>query len=102
MGEKAVVARDDLDHVVFQVKQQCKDGTQRLIEELDNWFPDVDFLNALAIVHPRYWMKEDTKGCFDYHLYVIKDHLFEANPIAIGGLNGVEQQIIDPPVNYKL
>lgn len=43
MGEKAAVARDDLDHVVFQVKEQCKDVAKRLTEELNHWFPDVDY-----------------------------------------------------------
>lgn len=69
-----------------------------LIEELDTWIPDVDFVSALGIVHPQFWLEEEVEEPFGFHFYIIKEHLCQAKPIAKGGLSGEECQVIDATV----
>lgn len=69
LGEKGfAISRDDFDHIVFSVKNQCKEVAERLIEELERWFPDVNYLNALGIAHPQFWVKEGAEEKIAFHM----------------------------------
>lgn len=90
--EKSIVSHDDFDHVVITVKRTCKEATQKLIDELNNWFPNVELLSALGIVHPQFWTRDDAKEAFGDHLVVIKEELCKSRSIAVGDLVGMRQR----------
>lgn len=99
--EKSAMSRENFDHVVFTVKRTCREVALKLIEELDNWFPIVELLNALGIVHPQFWTRDDVEEAFGDHLAIINDELYKLRTIATGDLVGNENKVIDPPLNCK-
>lgn len=99
--EKAIVGRKDFDHVIFTVKRTCREVASKLIAKLENWFPDVDLLNALGIVHPQFWMKDDVEEAFGDHLSAIREHFYKPRSIVVGGLGSNEIKVIDHPLDFK-
>lgn len=92
LGAKSAIDWDDFDHVLFCVKRQCKKVAQRLIAELEVWFPNIDPLNALGIVHCQFWVKEGVEESFGFHMATIKQHLCELRWINAGGVVGDTQK----------
>jgi hypothetical protein len=50
------------------------DAAKTLVHELSMRFPAAGLMDALGIIYPQYWGKEDCDSKFEKHLKIIKGH----------------------------
>ncbi len=54
------------------MKEQCLVAAASLIEELARRFPNHEFMNAIGIVYPQYWLNFKLENMFPTHLALLK------------------------------
>jgi hypothetical protein len=55
-----------------KVKEQCLVAIANFIKKLAWRFPNREFMNAIGIVYPQYWLNSKVENTFLAHLALLK------------------------------
>jgi hypothetical protein len=73
------------------------DATKTLVHELLMRYPAVGLMDALGIIYPQYWGKEDCDSKFEKHLKIIKGHYGQSKAFSTAAFpEGTVDPILSP------
>lgn len=87
---KNILERESVSHqayhtIIAEVKVQCSQAAEVIINQLDEKFPNCELMDSFGIVFPQYWKSGKSLSTFPLHFAVLKKYFCEKKSLKENG-----------------